>query len=96
MIVEEENQQLEPYILVIGDILEALQAFLVTDKQIITEVPFKDVPLILLAAYFGYNTYLLPKGMHQFLYVYGSEAPQDPATEGFHNCAQSFNKPKCT
>ena len=40
---------------------EVSQAFLVTDKRIVTEVAFPDIPLILLAAYFGYNI-CYPKG----------------------------------
>lgn len=44
---------------------EVSQAFLVTDKRIVTEIDFQDIPLILLAAYFGYNI-CYPKGCVNF------------------------------
>ena len=45
---------LEPYILVIGEDLQNIEAYLV-DKQVIDRIPFIDIPIVLMASYFTYN-----------------------------------------
>ena len=65
--VAEENEQLQPYILVVGDVENPTQTFLITDHKVVTEVPLDDIPLTLMAAYFAYN--MLPKGLYQLFHV---------------------------
>ena len=57
--VAEHVQQLQPYILVVGQ--EAVQAYLVVDKKVVDDVSFEDIPYILMAAFFVYNI-CYPKG----------------------------------
>ena len=64
--VAEENKQLEPSIIVVGDLQTASEAYLVTDQQIVVETPFVDVSLILMAAYFAFNI-RYPKNLITFL-----------------------------
>ncbi len=45
------------YILVVGEMKEPIQAFLVPDEQVIMEVEFKDIPFILMSAFFIFNIY---------------------------------------
>ena len=59
------NENLAPYVLVIGDIQEPSQAFIVVDRQIVTEVNIIDIPLVLLAAFFVFNIHY-PKGSNNF------------------------------
>ena len=54
-----------PYILVVGDQREAIQAFLVVDCQVITEVGLEDIPLTLMSAYFVFNI-CFPSGCSNF------------------------------
>ena len=54
--VAEGNSNITPYILVTGDIAGPMQAFLVVDKTIISEVPLLyDLPFALMAAFFVFN-----------------------------------------
>ena len=53
--VAEGNKQLEPYVLVVGDVQSPTQTFLVTDQRVITEIDTDDVPLTLMAAYFAFT-----------------------------------------
>ncbi len=57
--VASANSNLAPYILVVGDYSQAKQAFLVTDQHVILEVNLVDIPLILMSAFFIYNSYML-------------------------------------
>ena len=59
-----ENSNLAPYALIVGSWEEARQAFLAVDKQ---EMDIKDVPLVLMSAFFVYNI----QWMFQFLYIHG-------------------------
>lgn len=59
------NQKLEPYILIIGEDTESIEAYLVVDKQVIDEVSFIDIPFVLMAAFFVYNI-CYPKGCNNF------------------------------
>ena len=45
------NENLTPYVLVIGDLQEPSQAFIVVDQQIVTEVNIIDIPFALLSAF---------------------------------------------
>ena len=51
--VAEHVQQLQPYILVVGQ--EAIQAYLVVDKKVVDDVSFDDIPYILMVAFFVYR-----------------------------------------
>lgn len=42
---------MSPYILVVGDLREPMQAFLVADCQVITEVELMDIPLVLMSVF---------------------------------------------
>lgn len=54
--VVEEVSNLAPYILIVGSVMNATQAFLVTDKKIISEIScFEDIPFSLMSAFFVYN-----------------------------------------
>ena len=61
----EEIEQPQPYILVIGDSGSEWQAFLITDKKVVTEVPFENTPLTLMSAFFVYNI-CYPNGCTNF------------------------------
>ena len=52
-----ENDAVTPYVLVVGDRTnEGTQVFLITDKQVITEVTsVEDVPFALMSAFFVFN-----------------------------------------
>ena len=54
-----------PYILIIGRVEEANQAFLVVDKQIVMSVDIKQIPIILMSAFFVYNIHY-PSGCSNF------------------------------
>ena len=56
---------LEPYILVIGEDLQNIEAYLIVDKQVIDQIPFIDIPFVLMASYFTYNI-CYPKGCNNF------------------------------
>ena len=60
-----ENSNLAPYVLIIGNWEEASQAFLVVDKQVITEMKIQDVPFVLMSAFFVYNIHY-PSGCSNF------------------------------
>ena len=53
--VAEGNKQLEPYVLVVGDVQSPTQTFLVTDQRVVTEIDTDDVPLTLMATYFAFT-----------------------------------------
>ena len=58
----EGNPTITPYIMVIGQISVANQAFLVVDKTLISELPLDcSLPFALLAAFFVFNI-CYPKG----------------------------------
>ena len=59
------NENLAPYVLVIGELQEPSQAFIVVDRQIVTEVNITDIPLCLLSAFFLFNIHY-PKGCNNF------------------------------
>ena len=64
--VAEENNILEPYVIVIGSPDHYTQAFLIIDGRLIGEI--KDVeivPLVLLASYYVFNI-CYPKGLSAF------------------------------
>jgi len=52
--VVEDITNLTPYMLIVGNIGDATQAFLVADK-IISDVKFDDLPFCLMAAFFVFN-----------------------------------------
>ena len=60
-----ENSNLAPYALIVGSWEEARQAFLTVDKQVIMEMDIKDVPLVLMSAFFVYNIHY-PSGCSNF------------------------------
>ncbi len=66
--VVEGREQAEPYAIV-SEPTDAPnsdpQAFLVTDRELITEVPLTDIPMVLTSAYFTYNI-CYPKGCTNF------------------------------
>ena len=70
--VAAENGNLSPYILIVGDYLEPRQAFLVTDRQVVSEVNIVDIPLVLMAAFFIFNICYPPScgNFYAFLEVY--------------------------
>ena len=51
--------------MVVGDVQDALQAFLVIDHQVVTEMEFRDIPLLLMSAYFVFNI-CYPHGCNNF------------------------------
>ena len=53
--VATENQNVSPYVIIVGDVKQARQAFLVIDKQVVTDMEFEDIPVILMSAYFIFN-----------------------------------------
>lgn len=59
------NENLALYVLIIGDIQDPSQAFIVVDRQILTEVNITDIPLTLLSAFFVFNIHY-PKGCNNF------------------------------
>ena len=59
--VVEDISNLTPYMLIVGNIGDATQAFLVADK-IISDVKFDDLPFCLNGSLFRFQ-YMLPKGM---------------------------------
>ena len=63
--IAQMKKQLQPYLLVTGDINEPDQVFLVVDCQVIGEVELKNLTLVLLAAYFVYNI-CYAKGCNNF------------------------------
>ena len=50
---------LAPYILVVGEIAKAKQAFIVADKKVLFEIDFDDVPFCLMSVFFVFNMLLL-------------------------------------
>ena len=64
--VAEENNILEPYIIIIGSPDRYTQAFLIIDGKLIGEVrDIEIVPLVLLASYYVFNI-CYPKGLGAF------------------------------
>ena len=45
------NANLVPYVLIIGDLDDPTQAFLVVDRQVVTEVDIINIPLVLMSAF---------------------------------------------
>ena len=45
----------EPYALVVGTYQDPQQTFLIVDSNITTEIDFRDIPLILMCAFFVFN-----------------------------------------
>ena len=41
--------------MIVGDCMDARQAFLVTDSHVVAEVDFIDIPLVLMASFFIFN-----------------------------------------
>ena len=76
--VAEGNKQLEPYVLVVGDVQSPTQTFLVTDQRVVTEIDIDDVPLTLMAAYFAFNI-CYPKGCNNFFMFMEIEVLNFPA-----------------
>ena len=73
------KKQPEPYILVVGEMEQVQQVFLVTDNDIVTEIELSNVPLCLLAAYFVFNIQY-PKGcknVYTFLEVFFMGSPME-------------------
>ena len=60
-----ENPRLEPYVAVVGEDSDSLQAYLIVDKLVIDELNMDDLPFTLLAAFFVYNI-CYPKGCTNF------------------------------
>lgn len=66
MRVAEENNILEPYIIVIGSVHHYTQAFLIIDNRVIGEVEdIETIPIVLLASYYVFNI-CYPKGFGAF------------------------------
>ena len=63
--VVEDISNLTPYMLIVGNIGDATQAFLVAVKKIISDVKFDDLPFCLMAAFFVFNI-CYPKGCCNF------------------------------
>ena len=64
--VAEENNTLEPYVIVIGSPSQYTQAFLFIDGKLIGEVSdIELVPLVLVASYYVFNI-CYPKGLGAF------------------------------
>ena len=66
------NENLAPYVLVVSDQQEAMQTFLIVDRQVVMEVQLENVPLILMSAFFVFNIHY-PVGcsnFYAFLEVY--------------------------
>lgn len=63
--IAQMKKQLQPYLLVTGDMNEPDQVFLVVDCQVIGEVEIENLTLVLLAAYFVYNICYV-KGCNNF------------------------------
>ena len=61
--VAEENNILEPYVIVIGSPDHYTQAFLIVDGRLVMDVEI--VPLVLLASYYVFNI-CYPKGLGAF------------------------------
>ena len=62
------NDNLAPYVIVIGDLDDPTQAFLEVDRQVVTE----DIPLVLMSAFFivtlkAVVTFTLSWRLHQLL-----------------------------
>ena len=76
--VAEGNKQLEPYVLVVGDVQSPTQTFLVTDQRVVTEIDIDDVPLTLMAVYFAFNI-CCPKGCNNFFMFMEIEVLNFPA-----------------
>ena len=52
------NDNLAPYVIIIGDLDDPTQAFLVVDRQVVTEVDIIDISM---SAFFVFN-FCYPKG----------------------------------
>lgn len=64
--VVSEISNLAPYVLMVGGIEDATQAFLVADKKIISEVScFDDIPFGLMSAFFVFDIHY-PVGCSNF------------------------------
>ena len=50
-----QKGQNEPYLLIIGDVEDMQQAFLVIDNQVKYEVPSDDIVFALLSSFFVFN-----------------------------------------
>lgn len=59
------NENLVPYVLIIGDLDDPTQAYLVVDRQVVTEVDIINIPLVLMSAFFIFNI-RYPKGCSNF------------------------------
>ena len=60
-----ECTNMAPYIMIIGTWQQARQAFLVVDKQVVMDVDIKDIPIVLMSAFFVYNIHY-PSGCSNF------------------------------
>ncbi len=83
----EKKEQAEPYIVVAEatGVENSIQAFLVTDRELITQVPLLDIPIVLMSAYFTYNI-CYPKGCTNFyafmeVVILNSAASVSPAVK---------------
>ena len=61
-----EIKRLEPYIIIVDQV--EIQAYLVVDKHIIDEVPIKDIPFVLMVAFFVYHICYLIRGVITFIH----------------------------
>ena len=54
-----------PYVLIVGSVEDARQAFLVVDKHIVMMIDLKFIPFVLMSAFFVYNIHY-PSGCSNF------------------------------
>ena len=83
---------LTPYV-VVGDITDAKQSFLVVDKKILCEIEFEGIPFCLMAAFFVFNIFY-PRGcsnFYSFMEIMTLEFPLEKASATVKHFIASIN-----
>ena len=60
-----QNNQSEPYVIVVGNNKSPEQAFLVMDRKILTEINTEEIPIYLIAVFYVFNI-CYPAGCNNF------------------------------
>ena len=60
-----QNNQSEPYVIVVGNSKNPEQAFLVMDRKILTEINTEEIPVYLIAVFYVFNI-CYPAGCNNF------------------------------